>query len=109
MHTSTIEIEVPAAENLTVTEDTLSVDLSDGRTISVPLAWYPRLTYASQSEQNNGILHFSVNTFCNYRFDKARKAKPYPWINESEKISVHCKLEVFVHVISKSRRFPVFT
>ena len=51
--TSTIEIEVPAAENLTVTEDTLSVDLSDGRTISVPLAWYPRLTYASQSEQNN--------------------------------------------------------
>ena len=53
MHTSTIEIEVPAAENVTVTEDTLSVDLSDGRTISVPLAWYPRLTYASQAEQNN--------------------------------------------------------
>jgi hypothetical protein len=53
MHTSTIEIEVPAAENLLVTEDTLSVDLSDGRTISVPLAWYPRLTYASKSEQNN--------------------------------------------------------
>ena len=53
MHTSTIEIEVPRAENLTVTEDTLSVDLSDGRTISVPLAWYPRLTYASQSELNN--------------------------------------------------------
>ena len=53
MHTSTIEIGVPAAENVTVTEDTLSVDLSDGRTISVPLAWYPRLTYASKSEQNN--------------------------------------------------------
>ena len=53
MHTSTIEIEVPAAESNTVTEDTLSVDLSDGRTISVPLAWYPRLTYASKSEQNN--------------------------------------------------------
>ena len=54
MHTSTIEIEVPAVENITVTEDTLSVDLSDGRTISVPLAWYPRLTYASQSEQKIG-------------------------------------------------------
>lgn len=53
MHTSTIEIEVPAAENITVTEDTLRVDLSDGRTISVPLAWYPRLTYASPAEQNN--------------------------------------------------------
>ena len=53
MHISKIEIEVPTAENLTVTEDTLSVDLSDGRTISVPLAWYPRLTSASQSDQNN--------------------------------------------------------
>ncbi len=53
MRTSTIEIEVPTVENITVTEDTLSVDLSDGRTISVPLAWYPRLTYAPQSEQNN--------------------------------------------------------
>ncbi|MCI0667031.1 MAG: DUF2442 domain-containing protein [Methylococcaceae bacterium] len=31
----------------------MSVDLSDGRTISVPLAWYPRLTHASRSEQNN--------------------------------------------------------
>jgi len=41
------------AESITVTEDTLSVDLSDGRTISVPVAWYPRLTYASQSERNN--------------------------------------------------------
>jgi hypothetical protein len=53
MHTFTIEIEVPAAENLTITENTLSVDLSDGRTISVPLAWFPRLTYATPSEQNN--------------------------------------------------------
>jgi len=49
MHTSTI----PAAENITVTEDTLQVDLSDGRTISVPLAWYPRLTVASCTERNN--------------------------------------------------------
>lgn len=53
MLTSMIEIEVPTAENITVTEDTLTVDLSDGRTISVPLAWYPRLSYASPSEQNN--------------------------------------------------------
>jgi hypothetical protein len=53
MHTSIIEIEVPAAESITITKDTLSVDLSDGRTISVPLAWYPRLTHASPSEQNN--------------------------------------------------------
>lgn len=53
MLTSMIEIEVPAAESLSVTEDTLAVDLSDGRTISVPLAWYPRLNHASPSELNN--------------------------------------------------------
>lgn len=32
-------------------EDVMSVDLMDGRTISVPLAWYPRLLDASVSER----------------------------------------------------------
>ena len=53
MSTSLVEIEVPNAEGVTVTEDTLSVDLSDGRTISVPLAWFPRLVHASREERNN--------------------------------------------------------
>ncbi len=53
MHTSMIEIEVPTAENITFAGDTLSVDLSDGRTILVPLAWYPRLICASITERNN--------------------------------------------------------
>ena len=53
MSTSMVEIEVPNAESVTVTEDTLSVDLSDGRTISVPLAWFPRLLQASQEERKN--------------------------------------------------------
>ena len=48
-----VEIEVPYAEGITVTDDTLSVDLSDGRTISVPLTWLPRLLYASPEERNN--------------------------------------------------------
>ncbi len=48
-----VEIEVPNAENVTVTDDTLSVDLSDGRTISVPLAWFPRLQFATPTERNN--------------------------------------------------------
>ena len=47
------KIEVPTAENIAVTKDTLSVDLSDGRTISVPLAWFPRLQYAAPAERNN--------------------------------------------------------
>ena len=41
------------AEDVTVTEDTLKVELSDGRTISVPLAWYPRLVHATQEERDN--------------------------------------------------------
>lgn len=36
-----------------LTEDTLSVDLEDGRTISVPLSWYPRLVYATPEEWQN--------------------------------------------------------
>jgi len=53
MRTSAVEIEVPDAESVTVTEDTLAVDLSDGRTISVPLSWYPRLLHASPKERKN--------------------------------------------------------
>lgn len=32
-------------------EDTLSVDLMDGRTISVPVCWYPRLKHATAQER----------------------------------------------------------
>ena len=53
MATLAIKIEVPDAENVTITEDTLSVDLSDGRTISVPLAWFPRFVHATSEERNN--------------------------------------------------------
>lgn len=50
---STIEIDVPLAVNVSVSEDTLSVDLRDGRSLSVPLAWYPRLAYGSVTERGN--------------------------------------------------------
>ena len=35
------------------TEDTLSVDLIDGRTITAPLAWYPRLLRATEKQRSN--------------------------------------------------------
>lgn len=35
------------------TEDALSVDLADGRTITVPLAWYPRLLHAASEQRAN--------------------------------------------------------
>ena len=53
MSISVNEIEVPTAENVKVTENTLSVDLSDGRSISVPLAWFPRLLQSTPDERNN--------------------------------------------------------
>jgi len=53
MGISAVEIEVPYAEGITVTDDTLSIDLSDGRTISVPLTWFPRLLYACTEERKN--------------------------------------------------------
>ena len=35
------------------TEDNLSVDLIDGRTITVPLAWHPRLLHATAQQRDN--------------------------------------------------------
>ncbi|MCE2450975.1 MAG: DUF2442 domain-containing protein [Candidatus Latescibacteria bacterium] len=53
MDISTIDLKVPEAECVEVTDDTLMADLSDGRTISVPLAWYPRLVHATPTERRN--------------------------------------------------------
>jgi len=53
MSISAVKIEVPAAEKVTVTDHTLGVELSDGRAISVPMAWYPRLLHATKEERNN--------------------------------------------------------
>jgi hypothetical protein len=40
-------------KDLRITEDSLSVDLLDGRTIIVPLAWYPRLLHATLEQRAN--------------------------------------------------------
>lgn len=53
MNTLAIDIVIPTAESVTVTNDTLAVELSDGRSISVPLAWFPRLVHATPAERKN--------------------------------------------------------
>ena len=53
MSISTIEIEISLAQAVRVTQDSLRVDLADGRTISAPLAWYPRLLHATADERKN--------------------------------------------------------
>lgn len=50
---STIEAQIPEAQEVSVTEDTLKAELADGRAISVPLAWYPRLVHATPEERDN--------------------------------------------------------
>jgi hypothetical protein len=50
---SAVELATPMAEGVQATKDTLGVELRDGRTISVPLAWFPRLFHASAVERGN--------------------------------------------------------
>ncbi|MCZ8188731.1 MAG: DUF2442 domain-containing protein [Microcystis sp. LE19-338.1B] len=45
--------ETLAIQQLAITDNALTVDLSDGRTLSVPLAWYPRLQHGSTEERND--------------------------------------------------------
>ena len=43
----------PIAVSVSVTSDNLSVQLQDGRTLVVPLSWYPRLVHGSETERQN--------------------------------------------------------
>lgn len=51
MVTSRIDMEIPNAERVSVTDDTLSVELSDGRSLTVPLTWFPRLLHGTAVER----------------------------------------------------------
>lgn len=55
MTTSPIERLPAVAQSVFVTADTLGVELIDGRTISVPLEWYPRLAIATAAERQNWV------------------------------------------------------
>ena len=53
MSTFVTEVQGARAQQVVVTTDTLSVDLTDGRTIAVPLAWYPRLVHGTPAERSH--------------------------------------------------------
>jgi Protein of unknown function (DUF2442) len=53
MSTSMPELLSATAVSVEVTEDTLSVELSDGRTIAAPIAWFPRLNHATAAERGH--------------------------------------------------------
>ena len=48
-----VALALPRAVNVAINDDTLSVDLEDGRTVSVPIGWYPRLTHGTPAERVN--------------------------------------------------------
>lgn len=56
MSSSAIEIKEARAQSARLTPEALVVDLVDGRTIIVPLAWYPRLWHGTPEERN----HFEI-------------------------------------------------
>jgi hypothetical protein len=50
-------LSVTRVVSVSVTDDTLSVDLEDGRTIAVPIGWYPRLAHGTPEERS----HFQIS------------------------------------------------
>jgi hypothetical protein len=53
MTTSGLDVRNPSAQRVAVSDDALTVDLSDGRTIVAPLAWFPRLMHGNGVERSN--------------------------------------------------------
>jgi len=52
MGSSGVEVQEARAQSVKVNDESLRVDLVDGRTIIVPLAWLPRLWYGTRTERN---------------------------------------------------------
>jgi len=52
MRSSVTEARPVLAQHVHVTADALVVDLNDGRTLTVPLAWYPRLAHGTPAERS---------------------------------------------------------
>lgn len=48
---SQTEIAIPNAQQVSVSDEALTVELEDGRTLSAPLGWYPRLAHATAAER----------------------------------------------------------
>ena len=56
MNSLAAEVQETRAQSVTVSEDSLTIDLVDGRTIAVPLVWYPRLWHGTTEERG----HFEI-------------------------------------------------
>lgn len=50
---SPTEFAVPNIQHVAVTEESLVVELEDGRTLTAPLCWFPRISHATPAERSN--------------------------------------------------------
>ena len=53
MSSSTVDTGSALAQDVSVTDEALEIRLTDGRTISAPIAWYPRLQHGSADERGD--------------------------------------------------------
>jgi hypothetical protein len=53
MNSLAVEVQEARAQRVSVNEDSLIVDMVDGRTIIVPIAWYARLWHGTPEERSN--------------------------------------------------------
>jgi len=53
MSSLTIDLEQALATEVAVVDDTLTIELADGRTLAVPLGWYPRLQHGTAAERKS--------------------------------------------------------
>ncbi|MCU0807787.1 MAG: hypothetical protein MUC53_07510 [Candidatus Contendobacter sp.] len=88
MRISTVEIQIHDAESVTVTEDTLSVDLSDGRTLDLAFAhiFRPKMELSPHLSPKNGR-----KLECFPHFD----AQDFVWVRRFGKISRQVGLDAF--------------
>lgn len=53
MATSPLELDVPAVQSVSIGKDHFTFHLADGRSVSAPLDWFPRLRHGSVRERRN--------------------------------------------------------
>jgi hypothetical protein len=52
MNSIALDAQIPTVIRVETSDDTLSVELSDGRAIAEPLVWFPRLVHGTDQEGN---------------------------------------------------------
>ena len=88
MSISTIEIQPTLAERISIDEETLTVDFIDGRSISVPLEWYPRLLHGTPKSAIVGDSSVKVKAFIGLNWMRIVASKMSGPANLQERFNV---------------------